>query len=100
MIINNYNTTIGTQDCLDKKVKFLQNRTDTKNLVMVLKQGCFPIYKTIFALNTINTVCITSICAVQAAMIVFKFFYYFIAEKLPEEAHATMNDKKVVVHSS
>lgn len=99
-MINNYNSTMQESTCLSDRQKFLQNRTDTKVLVMVLKEGCFPIYKTIFALNTINTVCITSICAVQAAMIVFKFFYYFIAEKLPEEAHATMNDKKVVVHSS
>lgn len=67
---------------------------------MELKSGCFPIYKSIFALNTMNTVCITSICAVQAAMIVYKFYFYFIAENLIEEAHATMSDKKVVVHSS
>lgn len=67
---------------------------------MELKVGCSYVYKTIFALTTMNTVCITAICAVQAAMIIFKFFHYFIRANVPEEAHATMSDKKVVVHST
>jgi len=86
--------------CMAERTKVFANKTDFTGLTMTLKDGCFPIYKTLFALNAINTVCITSICAIQASMIVFKFFFYFISEKLPEEVHATMDDKKVVVHSS
>jgi len=78
----------------------VNNTVSKENIVQELKKGCIPIYTTMFALNTMNTVCITTICAVQATVIVYKFFYYFISTTTKEEDLATMSDKKVVVHSS
>jgi len=100
-IINNYNSTILSQTCITGRDNFkkLNANTTLTGIYFELRGGCSTWYKLLFIMNAINTILITSICGIQALMIVFKFSYYFLSERLPEEAYATMSDKKVVVHS-
>lgn len=87
--------------CISGRETFIKANANTTltGIYYKLKDGCFTWYKLLFVLNTVNTVLITTLCGIQALMIVFKFSYYFLSERLPEEAYATMSDKKVVVHS-
>lgn len=97
-IINNKNNTLNS--CSTTRNALILNlETKGQKVTKDLQDECMPIYKTIFALNIINTICITSICTIQAAMIFFKVYTYFLKKNLQDDACATMKDSKIIVHT-